>query len=107
MNIHTKLLGRALNDIRLFRDAQEIGFDYIVNPETGELHYVHLANFAGSHNLASADLGSFIGLFNLGVIPIHKFKDGTEIPIYDAESGVLLGPYRLNKCQHCRFPIFN
>ena len=106
MNIHTRLLGRTLNNIRLFREAQEIGFDYIVNPESGELHYVHSTNFVGSHNLVSADLGSFIGLFNLGTIPIHEFRDGTEIPIYDAETGELLGLYRLNKCQHCRFPIF-
>lgn len=104
MNISNRLLGRLLRNYALYREAQEIGFDYIVNPETKELHYVHTPNFLGSHNLANANLDEFIGLFNVGVIPMHKFHDGTLLPIFDAQTGEELGQYALNKCKHCTFP---
>jgi hypothetical protein len=105
VNISSRLLGKILKNIQLYREAEEIGFDYIVNPDTGELHYVHSTNFQGSHNLEQADLRTFIGLFNVGVIPLHKFQDGTQIPIHDADSGILIGTYTLNKCRHCQFPL--
>ena len=97
-----RLYGLVLKNLKIYREAKEIGFDYLVNPETEELHRVD-GSFLGSHNLALADLENFIGITNLGVIEIHKFPDGTEIPIYDLFTKEYLGVYRLNKCRHC-FP---
>jgi len=103
MNISTRLLGGFLHNYKLYREAQEIGFDYILNPATNELHYVYSQNFFGSHNLATANLDGFIGLFNAGVIPMHRFENGTLLPIFDANTGQKLGDYELNKCEHCVF----
>ncbi len=96
------LYGLALKNLKIFKEAKEIGFDYLVNPETKELHRVN-GSFWGSHNLAYTDLENFIGITNIGVIEIHKFSDGTDIPIYDLFTKEYLGDYRLNKCHHC-FP---
>lgn len=98
------LLGLALRQMRIFREFQLLGFDYIVNPETGELHKAVGGTLSGSHNLATADLGNFLGLSNLGSIPLHWRFDGTPIPIYDLNTGEFLGEYPLNKCKHC-FPL--
>lgn len=96
-----RLFGRKLENLRLYREFQEIGFDYILNPSTGELHCVGLENFWGSHNLAYADLHSFIGLTNVGILPVHVFRDGKSLPVYDLETGELIANYVLNKCQYC------
>jgi hypothetical protein len=98
-----KLFGRKLENLHLYREFQEIDFDYILNPNTGELHCVGLDNFWGSHNLVHADLSNFIGLTNIGIVPAHVFRDGTSFPLYDLETGELIANYVLNKCQHC-FP---
>jgi hypothetical protein len=79
------------------------GFDYIVNPESGELHKASGGQLSGAHNLAVADLENFIGLANLDSIPIHWNFDGTPIPVYDLVTGDFVGEYPLNKCKHC-FP---
>ena len=81
----------------------EVGFEYILNPETKELHHVDPRIFWGSHNLEIADLENFIGLTNVGILPIHYFEDGRGVPIYDLQTRDLIGTYRLNKCKHC-FP---
>ena len=96
-----KLFGRKLKNLRLYREFQEIGFDYILNPNTGELHRVGLDSFSGSHNLAYADLSNFIGLTNIGVVPADIFRDGTSLPVYDLETGELIENYVLDKCQYC------
>ena len=96
------LYGLVLKNLKIYREAKEIGFDYLVNPETKELHRAN-ASFFGPHNLAWANLENFIGITNAGVIEIHKLPDGTEIPIYDLFTNEYLGDYRLNKCRHC-FP---
>jgi hypothetical protein len=46
-------------------------------------------------------LGDFIGLANIGLIDVHALPNGTSIPVYDLDSGTLLGTYTLNKCAHC------
>ena len=97
------LYGKILRNLELYIDAQEIGFEYILNPDTQELHRVDPQSFWGSHNLEIADLEKFIGLTNVGILPIHKFKDGMEVPIYDLQTRGLIGTYRINKCGHC-FP---
>ena len=94
------LLGLYLNNIRLFKEAKKIGFDYILNPDTGEIHNVN-SDFLGSHNLNIKDLENFIGLANIGIIDIHKFKDGATIPVYDVVTKDYLGEYKLNKYKHC------
>lgn len=76
-----KLFGRRLENLRCYREFQEIGFDYILNPNTGELHRVGLDGFLGSHNLAYADLRHFIGLTNVGFVQVHVFEDGTSFPV--------------------------
>jgi hypothetical protein len=95
------ILGKKLDNLRLYQKAQEIGFEYILNPDTGELHRVGRANFFGSHNLELADLINFIGLNNIGSIPVHVFRNGTPLPVYDLDTGYLIGSYTLNKCGYC------
>lgn len=97
------LFGHVLKNLRVFHEFRKCGFDYIVNPVTGELHRAAGGTLFGAHNLAFADLENFIGLANLESIPIHRNFDGTLIPIYDLTTGELIGEYPLNKCRHC-FP---
>ena len=99
------LYGLVLKNLKIYREAKEIGFDYLVNPETKELHRVN-GSFLSSHNLACADLENFIGITNVGVIEIHKFPDGTEIPIFDLYTGECIGIYVLNKCPHLQLTLF-
>jgi hypothetical protein len=98
-----KLLGKRLKNLFLYQQAQQIGFEYILNPNTDELHRVGLDNFWGSHNLADADLSIFIGLNNIGIIPVDVFRDGKRLPVYDIDTGEMIGSYALNKCSYC-FP---
>jgi len=86
----------------IFQYFRYTGFEYLLNPKTNELHSTK-SDFIDSHNLHLADLEEFIGLVNLGKIEIHKFTDGTPIPIYNLDSSSLLGTYILNKCKIC-FP---
>ncbi len=97
------LYGKILRNLQLYTDAREIGFEYILNTDTCELHRVNSQYFWGSHNLAIADLENFIGLTNVGILPIHDFPDGSELPILDLVTRELIGSYQLNKCRHC-FP---
>lgn len=104
MLTNKKLYGTRLGNMFLYRKFQAIGFDYILNPNTGELHIVDSTKFYGSHNLENANLENFIGLYNLyTAIPAHRFSNGTELPVYDSDTGELIGTYLLNKCEHC-FP---
>lgn len=96
-----KLLGRRLENLRHYREFQTIGCDYILNPNTGELHRVGMDSFFCPHNLANADLSSFIGLINVGVIPVHIFCNRTSLPVYDIETGELIANYILDKCRYC------
>jgi len=98
-----RLYGRQLKNSKIYREFQDIGFDYILNPVTQELHRIDLGNFLGSHNLIFSNLEDFIGLVNIGVVEIHRFPDGVSVPIYDLETGDLIAEYTINKCLHC-FP---
>ncbi|WP_445170958.1 hypothetical protein [Microcoleus sp.] len=95
------LRGKRLKNLSLYQKAQQIGFEYILNPDTGELHRVGLGNFWGSHNLADANLSIFIGLNDIGIIPVDFFSDGKILPVYDIDTGEMIGSYALNKCSHC------
>lgn len=101
MNSEVKLLGKLLQNLWIYKSANEIGFDYILNPNTRELHKVNPLTFFGSHNLVIADLEKFIGLTNIGFIATHFLQDGSKIPVYDIVTGDLIGIYCLNKCKHC------
>ncbi len=104
MSRNPKVYGTLLRNALLYRRFQEIGYDYILNPDSGELHIVDPAKFQGSHNLVNANLENFIGLCNLyTAVPAHLLRDGTELPVYDSDTDELIGTYRLNKCEHC-FP---
>lgn len=94
------LSGLFLRNLKLFIEAKRIGFDYLLNPETGELHRVR-SNFYSSHNLHNANLENFIGLTNVGYYKMEQLFNGSEIPVYDLQSGVLIGAYILNKCRYC------
>lgn len=94
------LQGIILKNTKIFKEMREAGFDYILNPETGELHHVQ-SDFLDSHNLHIANLENFIGLTNVGIIQVHRLQDGTTIPVYDLFSGQHIGDYVLNKCKHC------
>jgi hypothetical protein len=85
----------------IYREFEQRGFDYILNPNTGELHQINSDGFCGSHNLASANLNEFIGIINIGSIPIHSLPDGAIFPLYEQDTGKLMGNYCLNKCKHC------
>ncbi|MDR3111436.1 MAG: hypothetical protein LBU65_17330 [Planctomycetaceae bacterium] len=87
----------------MFQQLQQQGWDYVLNLETCELHKIRGGQLDGSHNLATANLEDFIWLINMGDIPIDLYCDGTEILVYDIQTGKLLGSFTLNKCKHC-FP---
>ncbi|HQI04389.1 MAG TPA: hypothetical protein PL195_03900 [bacterium] len=94
------LAGLILKNYLLFMKARLLGFDYLLNPETGELHRVR-SNFYSSHNLHIADLEKFIGLTNVGHYKMEELLDGSKILVYDLQTGELIGEYILNKCRHC------
>ena len=100
MNIGFEVFGKVLKNIELFNNAKKIGFEYLLNPATGELHRV-TSDFIDSHNLHTANLGEFIGLTNIGLIEAHKLPDRTNIPIYDLDTGQKIGDYELDKCRFC------
>ncbi|MFN6568533.1 hypothetical protein [Dendronalium sp. ChiSLP03b] len=101
--ITQKLYGKVLKNLQLYQEAQEIGFDYIINPVSGELHGVNPERFSGSHLLKDSNLENFIGIVNWGVLAIHTVPPGTLIPIFDLNTGDSIGSFTLNKCQYC-FP---
>ena len=101
-----RLYGSILKNLRIYQDARKVGFEYILNPTSGELHRVDTESFWGSHNLAIADLESFIGLTNVGLIPAHVYRDGTQLPVFDLLTGQQVGSYVVNKCGYC-FPKIN
>lgn len=101
MSDSINLFGTYLRNLRIFTDLKKLGFDYLVNPSTGELHRIQGGTLSGSHNLTFADLENFVGLTNLDSIPIHIYFDGTPIPVYDLFTGELVAEYPLNKCKHC------
>ena len=95
-----EIFGKILRNLQIFNAARKIGFEYLLNPDTGELHRV-TSDFVDSHNLHTSNLGDFIGLTNIGLIDVHRLPEGTAIPVYDLDTGVLLGTYTLKKCGHC------
>ena len=99
-SVKWKLYGLILKNTEIFNKMREAGFDYLLNPETGELHCVK-SNFFGSHNLHIANLEDYIGLTNIGSIPVHYLDDGTLVDVYDLSTGEYIGKYTLNKCKHC------
>ncbi len=109
-----------LKNMRIFTEFQRYGYDYIVNPKSGELHKALGGEISGSHNLAVANLEDFFelvnrfipihwnlhhldGLVNVGLVnlplPIDSYHNDTLVPV----TGELIGEYSLNKCKHC-FP---
>jgi len=97
------LFVKKLRNIQLFDKYQRSGVDYLLNPQTFELHRVQGGDIRGSHLLIDSNLEEFYWIINIGIIPIDFLFDGSLVPFYDIESGDLIGNYPLNKCKHC-FP---
>ncbi|MDZ8137716.1 MAG: hypothetical protein RM049_20825 [Nostoc sp. DedQUE04] len=96
---------RLSRNVQQYQDFVNDGYNYILNPESGELHLVGLSNFRGPHNLTYANLEEFWGIYNLDDdSPIDHCLDGTEIPLYWHDTNEFIGNYTLNKCKHC-FPV--
>jgi hypothetical protein len=95
---------RLSRNIQQYEEFISDGYNYILNPVSKELHIVGLSNFSGSHNLTSANLEEYLGIYNLdNNTPIHLFSNGTEILLYWHDTNKLIGNYILNKWKYC-FP---
>ena len=88
--------------------------EYLLNPDTDELHRVHPDYFDRPHNLATAHLQDFIPCNNVDYPPVHHFSDGEEVLLFNFRTRNLIRTYRINKCRHCfpqvgggtRIPLF-
>ena len=79
------------------------GVEYLINPDTDELHRVRPGYFRGPHNLKTAHLQDFIPCNNVGCSPVHRLSDGEEVLLFNFQTRNLIRTYRINKCRHC-FP---
>ena len=77
--------------------------EYLINPDTDELHRVHPDYFDRPHNLATAHLQDFIPCNNVGISPVHLLDNGEEVLLYDFLLDELICRYQLDKCEYC-FP---
>lgn len=100
-----KKRGISLKNLLLYKTfKEELGCDYILNPETEELHSAQLpiGKFIGPDNLhGEAKLERFIGLYDVGNIPVSELTNGTPVDIIDLNTGAQIGEYILNKCAVC------
>jgi hypothetical protein len=94
---------QVLRNLHLFNQFVKKGYDYILNPSTGQLHKAIGGSPWGSHDLVFADLRQILGLYNLQRFPIHLNFDGVRVPIFDEITGRYLCTFPINKCGHC-FP---
>lgn len=91
---------------RLYDFYIRAGVEYLINPDTDELHRVRPGYFDRPHNLATAHLQDFIPCNNVGISPVrpvHLFSDGEEVLLFNFRTRKLIRTYRINKCRHC-FP---
>ena len=89
------------SNYKFYHSIHRAGFEYLINPATDELHLVSPRHFGGSHNLSIADLQNFIPCKNVGIVQVHLFPNGVELPVFDLQTHKLRFTYSLNKCQHC------
>ncbi len=102
MTTRSKVLAAIrLRNHRLFTEFGNVGFDYIWNPDTNELHSTTSDAFWNNCNLRYANLRDFIGISNIGVIPLHDLPNNFEVPAIDLITGEDLGTLTINKCGHC------
>jgi hypothetical protein len=94
------LYGIQVKNTNLFKQKQREGWDYVLNPDTGELHLVQGGNVHGSCHLDISKLEDFIWLVDMGWVPISFISDGTVLPVIDLITGEI-SSYTLNKCKHC------
>lgn len=78
------------------------GVEYLINPNTGELHRVRPGYFGGSHNLATAHLQDFIPGKIVDYPSVHLLPNRTELHFLKFLTNELIC-YQLNKCEYC-FP---
>lgn len=99
-----RLYGEYLRkkNVEMFLTFKKMGFDYILNPETKELHKVGtVKEFLGSHNLDKANLQNFIGLKDIGDTSIYNLPEGAEYDVYDLVKRNFICKLTVNKCGHC------
>lgn len=95
-----RLHGIVLRYLMMYQNARTIGFKYLLNPDTGELHRV-TSDLINSNHLHTANLTKYIGLANLGLIKFHILPVGTTVPIHELLLTNLLGTNTISKYKHC------
>lgn len=101
MSNKRKLTVKRKTNLETFMDYKNQGWDYIINPKTGELHSLKVTDYLGCHNLKSANLKIFEPVVDLGQTSITDIKNGELIDLVDIDTGELIGTYSLNKCSYC------
>jgi hypothetical protein len=90
-----------VKNVLIYSELKRQGWQYILNPDTDELHDLQRGNYVGSHNLRSANLERFFPIVDAGQISIRDIKDGEEIELYDFDTGQFLRNYVVKKCDYC------
>ncbi len=101
MSSNKRLTVKRRSNLKTFLDYKKEGWDYIINPLSGELHSLKLSDYLGCHNLQSANLERFYPIQDIGKISIQNLNDGDLIDLFDADTGELITTYPLNKCSYC------
>ena len=85
----------------IYSKLKKEGWQYILNPDTDELHDLQRGNYSGAHNLRNADLEEFIPIVDAGEISIRDVKDGEEIDLYHFDTGQFFRTCVVRKCNYC------
>jgi hypothetical protein len=104
INMRLKKKRLKVNRYRNFRSYLELeheGWQYIINPDTGELHGIEKGNFLGCPNLINANLERFYPVVNDGEVSVKDIDDREEIEVFDVNRREVIGTYRVNKCEQC------
>jgi hypothetical protein len=103
MSNKRKLTVKRKSNFKTFNNYREQGWDYIINPKTGELHSLKISDYLGCHNLKSANLETFDPVVDTKETPVTDIENGELVDIIDIDTGKLIETYTLNKCHYC-FP---
>ena len=90
---------------RLYDFYIRAGVEYLINPDTDELHRVGRGYFGGPHNLKTAHLENFTPCNNVGCLQVHRLPQDKKVPVVEFFSNKLIW-YQLDKCEYCFPPLF-